>query len=158
MEDHSLLLLCLAKKRDSALRPTNFQPFFKMYGKDGRDSLAASCTPIDLKPIINHVTCKSIRVRFDLPGKRPGSSDMPLSVEDAVKTIPGFAEEMRENSKKAEQEFIQELETSKQQLRGGFGNSDRVRSGSLASPKPPAGGEPEERGDEQNTTESRGHV
>ena len=43
-------------------------------------------------------------------------------------------------------------------VRGGSGNSDSVLSGSLASPKPPAGGEPEERGNEKNTTESRGHV
>ena len=44
------------------------------------------------------------------------------------------------------------------EVRGGFGNSDSVLSGSLASPKPPGGGEPEERGNEENTTESRGHV
>ena len=42
--------------------------------------------------------------------------------------------------------------------RGGSGNSDSVVSGSLASPKPPGGGEPEERGDEENTTESQGDV
>ena len=42
--------------------------------------------------------------------------------------------------------------------RGGSGNSDSVVSGSLASPKPPDGGEPEERGDEANTTESRSDV
>ena len=42
--------------------------------------------------------------------------------------------------------------------RGGSGNSDSVVSGSLASPKPPGGGEPEEQGDEENTTESRSHV
>jgi len=43
-------------------------------------------------------------------------------------------------------------------VRGGSGNSDSVVSGSLASPKPPGGGEPEERGDEENTTESQGDV
>ncbi len=42
--------------------------------------------------------------------------------------------------------------------REGSGNSDSVLSGSLASTKPPAGGEPEEQGNEENTTESRGHV
>ncbi len=39
-------------------------------------------------------------------------------------------------------------------LRGGSGNSDSVIRGSLASPTPPKGGEPEERGDEENETES----
>ncbi len=42
--------------------------------------------------------------------------------------------------------------------RGGSGNSDSVVSGSLASPKSPRGGDIQERGDEANTTESRGHV
>ncbi len=39
--------------------------------------------------------------------------------------------------------------------RGGSGNSDSMVSGSLASPTPPGGGEPKERGDEENETESR---
>ena len=39
--------------------------------------------------------------------------------------------------------------------RRGPGNSDSVIRGSLASPKPPGGGELEERGDEENTTESQ---
>jgi uncharacterized protein YndB with AHSA1/START domain len=42
--------------------------------------------------------------------------------------------------------------------RGGSGNSDSVVSGSLASPKPPRGGDPKERGNEAYETESRGHV
>lgn len=39
--------------------------------------------------------------------------------------------------------------------RGGSGNSDSVVSGSLASRKPPGGGEPKERGNETHETESR---
>ncbi len=39
---------------------------------------------------------------------------MPLSVKEALKTIPGLAEEVRKNPKKFEQEFIQGLETIKQ--------------------------------------------
>ena len=38
--------------------------------------------------------------------------------------------------------------------RGVSGKSDSLVIGSLASPKPPDGGEPEERGDEENTTKS----
>ena len=55
------------------------------------------------------------------------------------------------------QKYLRSITASRYQ-RGGSGNSDSVLSGSLASPKPPAGGEPEERGNEKNTTESRGHV
>ena len=40
--------------------------------------------------------------------------------------------------------------------RGGSGNSDSVVSGSLASPTPGRGGNREERGDEEDETESRG--
>ena len=39
--------------------------------------------------------------------------------------------------------------------RGGSGNSDSVISGSLASPKPPSGGDTKERGHETHETESR---
>ena len=39
-----------------------------------------------------------------------------------------------------------------------LGNSDSVLSGSLASPKPPERGEPEEHGDEENETQSRGSI
>lgn len=41
------------------------------------------------------------------------------------------------------------------EVRGGFGKSDSVISGSLASPRPPRGGQREERGNETNETESR---
>ncbi|MBK5283452.1 MAG: hypothetical protein JJE16_15390 [Nitrospiraceae bacterium] len=104
----------LGQQKELGTKADQYPAFFKMYGKDGRDSLTASCTPIDLKPIVNQVTCKFIHVRFDLPGKRSGEIDMPLSVAEAVKTIPGLAEEVRKNPKKAEQEFIQGLETNKQ--------------------------------------------
>jgi len=104
----------LGQQKELGAKADQYPAFFKVYGKDGRESLTASCTPIDLKPIVNQVTCKFIHVRFDLPGKRPGEIDMPLSVEEAVKTIPGLAEEVRKNPKKVEQEFIQGLETNKQ--------------------------------------------
>jgi len=39
-------------------------------------------------------------------------------------------------------------------MRGGTGNSDSVLSVSLASPKPPDAGEPEERGDEEDFARS----
>ena len=39
--------------------------------------------------------------------------------------------------------------------RGGSGNSDSVISGSLASAKPPRGGDTKERGNEEDETEPR---
>ena len=38
---------------------------------------------------------------------------------------------------------------------GGFGNSDSMVSGSLASRRPPRGSEPKERGDEENEMKLR---
>ena len=40
-------------------------------------------------------------------------------------------------------------------VRGGSGNSDSVISGSLASAKPPRGGDTKERGNEEDETEPR---
>jgi len=104
----------LGQQKELGAKADQYPAFFKVYGKDGRESLTASCTPIDLKPIVNQVTCKFIHVRFNLPEERPDKTDMPLSVEDALKTVPGLAEEVRKNPKKVEQEFIQGLETVKQ--------------------------------------------
>ena len=53
--------------------------------------------------------------------------------------------------------FAASLSTEGSSQRGP-GNSDSVLSGSLASPKPPEGGEPKEHGDEENETQSRGDI
>ena len=42
--------------------------------------------------------------------------------------------------------------------RGGSRNSDSMVGGSLASRKPPGGGEPKERGNEKNETESWNNI
>ena len=42
--------------------------------------------------------------------------------------------------------------------RGGSRNSDSMVGGSLASRKPPGGGEPKERGDEENETDSQSNI
>lgn len=51
-----------------------------------------------------------------------------------------------------------DLKAGTRMSREGSGNSDSMVSDSLASPTPPGGGEPKEQGDEENETESRGHV
>ena len=59
----------LGQQKELGTKADQYPAFLKMYGKDGRDSLTASCTPIDLEPIANQVTCKFIHARFDLPGE-----------------------------------------------------------------------------------------
>jgi hypothetical protein len=79
----------LGQQKELGTKTDQYPAFFKVYGKDGRESLTASCTPIDLKPVVNQVTCKFVHVRFNLPEERSGKTDMPLSVEEALKTVRG---------------------------------------------------------------------
>src|SRR5207247_80593 len=39
----------LGQQKELGTKADQYPTFFKIYGKDGRDSLTASCTPIDLK-------------------------------------------------------------------------------------------------------------
>jgi hypothetical protein len=57
---------------------------------------------------------KPMHVRFNPPEERPGKTDNPLSVEDALKAEPRLAEEFRKNPKKFEQEWRNGLEKAKQ--------------------------------------------
>lgn len=75
----------LGQQKELGTKIDQYPAFFKVYGKDGRESFTASCTPIDLKPVVNQVTCEFVHVRFNLPEERSGKTDMPLSVEEAVK-------------------------------------------------------------------------
>lgn len=89
---------------------------FKVYSRDGRESLTATCLPIDLNPIVNQVTCKFVHVRFNAPEERPDKTDIPLSVEEAFKAAPSLADEVRKNPKKFEQELRKDLEKVKQEF------------------------------------------
>lgn len=87
---------------------------FKVYSRDGRESLTATCRPIDVNPVVNQVTCKFVHVRFNPPEERPGMTDIPLSVEETLKADPSLAGEVRRNPKKFEQELKKGLEKIKQ--------------------------------------------
>ncbi len=78
---------------------------------------------------------------------RRGNAEFHQQLKEAVSTLSGSIMDLSNM-----------LDDWPSKRRGGPGNSDSVVSGSLASPKPPGGGEPEERGDEENPTESRGDV
>lgn len=106
--------IVLGQQKKPDTKPDRHPTFFKVYSKDARESLTASCTPTDLSPVVNQVTCKFIHVRFDLPDKRPDKTDIPRSVEEALKADPKLAEEVRNNPKKFEQELRKGLEKVKQ--------------------------------------------
>ncbi|HEX9757480.1 MAG TPA: hypothetical protein VGB26_06720 [Nitrospiria bacterium] len=106
--------IVFGQQSESGTKADHYPTFFKVYSKDGRESLTASCTPIDLSTVVNQVTCKFIHVRFDLPEERPDKTAIPLSVEEALKADPTLAQEVKKNPKKFEQEMRKGLEKVKQ--------------------------------------------
>lgn len=90
--------------------------FFKVYSRQARESLTATCLPIDRDPVVDvvkQVTCKFVHVRFSLPEKQLGKTGNPFSLEEALKE-PTLAEEFRKNPKKFEQELREAQEKMKQ--------------------------------------------
>lgn len=84
---------------------------FKVYSKDGRESLTALCNAKDLSlpsSSVKEITCKFINVRFILPDKRIRDK-FPTSPEEAAKDDPKFAEELKRNPSAA-QEWTKQME------------------------------------------------
>lgn len=104
----------LGQQKELSHMAGSYPTVFKVYSRDGRESVAASCTPVDLKPIVNQVTCKFVHVRFEPP--QPDKTRIPLSTKDALDANPSLEQEVSKNPKKFEQEFIQGLEAAKQEF------------------------------------------
>lgn len=104
--------IALGQQDKPASKSDQYPTFFKVYSKDGRESLTATCTPITSHPIVDQVTCKFIHVRFQFPSS--DKTNIPLSVEEALKADPSLAEEVKKNPKKFEQELRTALEKVKQ--------------------------------------------
>lgn len=84
--------------------------FFKVYSKDGRESLTSVCTHIGHSPDVNQVSCKFTNVRFIPPEKLPQGIDTTSDwVREVAKTDPEFLEEVKKNPKKIEQKFKEEI-------------------------------------------------
>ncbi len=120
----SVTLCCLfavsnawaAEKQDPAKADTP-PVFFKVYSKDGRESLTATCLPKNLSvdpKSATEVTCKFVNVRFTLP-ESLGATTFPSSLEeleDIAESRPQFAEEIKKDPKlvsKAWREAISQL-------------------------------------------------
>ena len=104
--------IALGQQGKPASKSDEYPTFFKVYSKDGRESLTATCTPIQSHSIVDQVTCKFIHVRFQFPSS--DKTNIPLSVEEALKADPSLAEEVKKNPKKFEQELRRGLEKVKQ--------------------------------------------
>jgi len=103
--------IVLGQQKKPDTKPDRHPTFFKVYSKDARESLTASCTPTDLSPVVSQVSCKFVHVRFQPP--EPDKTDIPLSVEEAIKVDPKLAQEVRKNPRKLEQELRTGLEKVK---------------------------------------------
>jgi hypothetical protein len=102
----------LGQQKKPATKSDHYPTFFKVYSRDGRESLTATCTPSQLHPSVTHVTCQFVHVRFQPP--REDKTTIPLSVKEALKLDPRLEQEVRKNTKKFEQEINKGLATAKQ--------------------------------------------
>ena len=82
----------------------------------------------------------------------------PLSLPRLLLAVCSKAIDRLLNPKRTIEGLWKSLRSRGRGQSGGPGNSDSVIRGSLASPTPPKGGEPEDRGDEANETQSRGGI
>lgn len=86
---------------------------FKVFGKDGSESLTATCNPktvLHATDIPQEITCRFTHVRFQLPSA--SISKFPLNFEEAIHSIPGMAEEARKDPSRTRNEWnktIQDL-------------------------------------------------
>jgi len=104
----------LGQEKTPGTKSDDYPIHFKVYSKDGRESLTASCMPIDLRSSVDQVTCNFIHVRFEPPQQDKPS--IPLSVEEALKADPSLEQEVGKDPRKFEQEFRKGLEAAKQDL------------------------------------------
>jgi hypothetical protein len=98
--------------------------FIKLYSKDGKQSLTGTCKAKDpatgqlvFRPgdpgSVSEVTCTFIIVHFLTPDERPKETPWPSTDEEfikyALRDIPKFSEELKENSKEATKKAREEF-------------------------------------------------
>jgi hypothetical protein len=111
----------LGQQKELSTKGDRYPSLFKVYSKDGRESLTASCKPIDLNPVVKHVTCEFTHVRFNPPVEQPENDLLPLTLtgEEVLRRYPEFAEEAeeaRKNPKKFEEKWRNNREQLKQEF------------------------------------------
>ena len=86
--------------------------FFKVFNKDGSESLTADCTSKNKnqeRDVPTEITCRFIDVRFQPPRSSDDTSDhsnlLALTLEEVVKSDPEIAAEFRKDPQKARNEW-----------------------------------------------------
>jgi hypothetical protein len=112
----SALSVVSGQQKKPGSKSDSYPTFFKVYSKDGRESLTATCRPNDLGSVVNLLTCTVVNVRVIPPDERPDKDTIPLSVGEALKGDPSLAQEVRKNPKNVEQELRKGLERVKEEF------------------------------------------
>ena len=94
---------------------------FKVYSKDGRESLGAVCTPKSPNPdpkTVHEVTCAFVYVRFVPPPERPKGALWEIVLMELIeKEDPKLAEEVKRNPKRLDDLKREMNEELKDQIR-----------------------------------------
>ncbi len=118
---YCLLAVSIAWAAESAVTAETDPPpwHLKVYSKDGRESLAASCSPKDLsidRGSQTEVTCKFVNVRFQLPPKGSGIADFPTALEEYARMNPETADEIRKDPQKAKEDLEKGVRETKEYM------------------------------------------
>jgi hypothetical protein len=87
-------------------RPESYPSFFKVFSKDGNQSLTAVCEPKDRtqpKNLSVETTCRFTDVRFEVPS--PTQNTFSPLLEDMAKINPEIAEQLRKEPEKTRAEW-----------------------------------------------------
>lgn len=103
----------LGQQENMASKPDGWPAFFKVYGRGGRESLSATCTPDSTQSVVAQVSCEITHVRFEPPQV---DKTIPLSVGDVLKADPRLEQEVKKDPRKFEQEFNRGLEKARQDV------------------------------------------
>lgn len=101
----------LGEQSKSVVGSDMYPTFFKVYSKDGRESLTATCNPIQPYPPVNQISCKFINVRFQPPDLQ--KIVFPPTVEDLIKADPSLK---NEDPQKIKKELEKGMEKAKQDI------------------------------------------
>lgn len=106
----------LSQQKELDSKGDQYPTFFKVYSQDGRESLTASCTPINVKLDAKRVSCNFVNVRIIPPKKRQFKTHFPLTIEETLKKVPELANEYNKNPKEFKQKWITELKKAKRKF------------------------------------------
>jgi hypothetical protein len=104
-----------AQPEEPSSEKDSFPFFFKVFSKDGRESLTALCNPTNsvAKPNeVNEIDCKFTNVRISNPNERvdKDEANIPTTVEELANKAPEYQGELKRNPRKAAESWNEYME------------------------------------------------